>query len=186
MWGTIQNYPNRCELKRGGGGRRRTVFLSKPLRSAQLYLEMATVALVALSALALASGNVLSDVALVSANALSGVALASEKVLSVNKLMRRRLQEVQPFQFYIDRLYEKTDTAPALPSMNFPGGNNDVSRPESAYPDPLSRRTQLLFDHPHHEHEATITSSLLCPVLVPTARVQPPSALSSLPPTACS
>ena len=52
-------------------------FLSKPLRGAQLYLEMATVALVALSALALASGNVLSDVALASANALSGVALAS-------------------------------------------------------------------------------------------------------------
>jgi hypothetical protein len=81
---------------------------------------MATVALVALSALALASGNVLSDVALASANALSGVALASEKVLSVNQLMRRRLQEAQPFQFYIDRLYEKTDS------------DRNVSRPESA------------------------------------------------------
>ena len=122
---------------------------------------MATFVLVALSALALASGNVLTEVTFASANALSGVALASQKVLSMDKLMRRRLQEngTQPFQFYIDRLFEKTDKAPAMPSMNFPGGNNNVSRPESAYPDPLSRRTQLLFCPPpsrtrsfHHKY----------------------------------
>ena len=148
---------------------------------------MATFALVALSALALASGNVLTEVTLASANALSGVALASQKVLSMDKLMRRRLQEngTQPFQFYIDRLFEKTDKAPAMPSMNFPGGNNNVSRPESAYPDPLSRRTQLLFCPPpsrtrsfHHKY-----SGRPCPRARRASIPRPPSP-PSLPPLA--